>query len=103
MSARRLEQTKPRTRLARWRLRRGLTQRELWEATGLSKASYLRIEHGIERNPRVRHLVNLAIALDCQLDDLIEDDWRHWLVLDRSRAPAPPDHDRFWRDGMDAE
>jgi hypothetical protein len=30
-------------------------------------------------NPPLRYLVNLSIVLGCELDDLIEDEWREWL------------------------
>lgn len=73
-----LTQTRPRTKLARLRMEGGATQREMWEAVGVSRATYLRLEHGKTINPPLRLLVNCAIALGCQLDELIEDPWREW-------------------------
>ncbi len=53
----------------------------------------LALEKGKYKNPPLRYLVNLAIALRCPygLDDLIEDDWREWLILDATQASRPPE------------
>jgi transcriptional regulator with XRE-family HTH domain len=96
--ARRLEQTKVRTRLARMRLRRGMTQREVWEATGIGRGSYLYLEHGGHRSPPLRHLSNCAIILGCKLEDLIEPEWRRWLQLDDA-APRPKHPEQLWKRG----
>lgn len=87
---------KAETKLADWRRRRGLSQAELARAVGLTRTTYWRLETGRVRNPRLRQLMNCAIALGCELDDLVEDDWREWYPFDRSRAPAPPDVDELW-------
>jgi transcriptional regulator with XRE-family HTH domain len=78
------------TKLAQWRLKRGLTQAKLAANVGLARSTYWRLEAGKVRNPRLRELMNCAIALDCHLDDLIEDGWREWFVFDASRAAEPP-------------
>lgn len=49
-------------------------------------------------NPPVRYLANCALALDCQLEDLLEGEHRAWLVMDQ-RAAAPPAPEGFWRSG----
>jgi transcriptional regulator with XRE-family HTH domain len=85
-----LKQTRARTRLARRRLAAGVTQRQMWEALGVSRATYLRLEHGRMDNPSLRLLQNCAIALGCALDDLIEDDWRRWYTPAGYVPTRPP-------------
>jgi hypothetical protein len=41
-------------------------------------------------------LVNAFVALGVNLEFLIEDEWREWMVLGYDRA-APPAPDEFWR------
>jgi len=74
------------------RVRRGMTQQEMWQATGISRTSYIRLEHGGYRNPPLRSLSNCAIVLGCQLEDLIEAKWREWLDFsaDAPRPAQPP-------------
>jgi transcriptional regulator with XRE-family HTH domain len=83
------------TKLAEWRLRRGLSQAELARAVGLPRTTYWRLETGRVRDPKLRPLTNLAIAiaLGCPngVHDLIEDAWRGWYPFDRSTAPEPPE------------
>lgn len=75
---------------------RGVTQEELAEAVGISVPTYRRLERGQVDNPPLRYLANAALALGCELDTLIEDDWRTWKVFDQAH-PAPPVPERFWR------
>jgi transcriptional regulator with XRE-family HTH domain len=75
-----------RTRL--WRLSRGLTQAQLAELTGISKSSVERIEKSRDGAVNLRHLVNIALALDCELLDVVDDDWLGYRRLDIS-APPP--------------
>lgn len=75
-----------RTRL--WRLSRNLTQAEVAELTGISKSSVERLENGGDGAVNLRHLVNIALALDCELLDLVDDDWLAFQVLDVT-APLP--------------
>lgn len=85
-----LTQTNARTKLARRRLARGVTQRQMWEGLGVSRATYVRLEQGHMDNPPLRLLVNCAIALDCALDDLIEDTWRQWYTRTGYEPTKPP-------------
>ena len=78
-------------------MRRGVTQQEMADATGISTATYWRLEHGRLSDPPIRLLANCALALGVELEDLIEDEWRQWLTLDKRRS-APPDPTDFWRD-----
>jgi transcriptional regulator with XRE-family HTH domain len=82
--------------LARVRMARGVTQEELADAIGISLPTYRRLERNGMENPGVRYLVNAALALGVDLDVLIEDDWREWMVFDENR-PAPPPPGEFWR------
>jgi transcriptional regulator with XRE-family HTH domain len=72
-----------------------VTQEELAEAIGVSAPTIRRLERGDAENPKLRHLVNCAIALGVTLDDVLEDDWLEWLPADGARKPPKPD--KFWR------
>jgi transcriptional regulator with XRE-family HTH domain len=93
------EQTKIETRLAQWRVKRGATQASLAGAVGLSLATYRRLERGQNPNPPLGYLVNCAIALGCELDDLLDDHYRDWYVLDPWKAGKPPQRERLWGRG----
>jgi transcriptional regulator with XRE-family HTH domain len=84
-----MPEVEPRTKLARIRLDRGIGQHELAWMTGLSIATYQRLERGSMGNPGIRYLVNCAIALGVELDEVIEDDWREWYPFS-PRAQKPP-------------
>lgn len=77
-------------------MRRGVTQQEMADATGMSGSTYWRLEHGRLTDPPIRLLANCALALGVEVEELIEDEWRAWLVLD-SRRPGPPPPEDFWR------
>lgn len=96
MPARRDPGTKAESRLARARMARGVTQEELADAIGVSLPTYRRLERKQTGNPGLRYLMNAALALGADLDMLIEDEWREWMVFDQER-PAPPAPDEFWR------
>jgi transcriptional regulator with XRE-family HTH domain len=63
------------TRLAKRRLELDLRQTDVARAAGLSDRNYQRLESGRLPNPGIRYLVACAMALDCKLSDIIEDDW----------------------------
>lgn len=88
MAAPRLTQTKPRTKLALKRVAAGHTQIEMVRMTGLSEATYVRLEQGRHKNPPIRSLNNCAMVLRCSLMDLVEDEWLEWLSLDTTNAPT---------------
>jgi transcriptional regulator with XRE-family HTH domain len=77
-------------------MRRGVTQQEMADATGMSGSTYWRLEHGRLPDPPIRLLANCALALGVRVEDLIEDEWREWLALD-ARRPGPPAPASFWR------
>lgn len=75
-------------RLRLWRLSRNLSQAQLAERAGISKRSVERIENSDDGSVNLRHLVNLALALNCELLDIIDDDWLCYWWIDVA-APAP--------------
>jgi transcriptional regulator with XRE-family HTH domain len=82
-------QPRPRTRLYERRTAAGLSQRRLAELTGISLRTLQRIERLEMDNPPLRYLANCAIALSCELEDLIEPEWREWKAFDEG-ARRPP-------------
>jgi len=90
------EQTKADTRIAEWRVKRGLTQQEAADAVGLSLNGYWKYERGHIDNPGIRQLANLAIVFGCELEDLIEDDWRRG-TWGMGKPRRPEDPSSFWR------
>lgn len=77
------------TKLGRLRVERGLTQGEMADRTGLSGSDYWRLEHNQSRHDvNLRALVNCALVLGVELDEVIEDTWRDWYVFDQ-RRPGP--------------
>lgn len=89
------------SKLSHWRLRRGVSQQDLARAVGVDVKVYRRLEQG-QSTPSWPLLINCAIALRVSLDDIVEDGWRGWQVLDR-RALAPPDTDELWAEDADRE
>jgi DNA-binding XRE family transcriptional regulator len=80
------------TRLAETRVRSGLTQAQLAVATGLSVSTLQRLEAN-SMKPLLWHVVNIALVLDCAVEDLCEDEWLSWRPAeawpaDRPRNPA---------------
>ena len=49
----------------------GTTQRELSEDTGITDSTISYYVRGL-RMPSIKNLVNIAIALECEIDDLID-------------------------------
>lgn len=86
----------PRTQLAALRQKRGVSQQDMSWATGLSVATYQRLERGEITNPPLRYLVNCAIALEVDLDQVIEAEWRQWHAFS-ARAKDKPTKS-WWRD-----
>jgi transcriptional regulator with XRE-family HTH domain len=71
-----------------------VTQEELASAIGVSAPTLRGLERGEVENPKLRTLVNCAIALGVQLADVLEDDWLKWLPTDEAKRPPKPD--KFW-------
>ncbi len=88
--------TKGTTRLAAWRLARGVTQRDLARATGMVVGSLRRLERGEIDDPPLRWLVQCAWALGVDFTDLLEDAWLAWRAHD-DEHPQPPQPLKLWR------
>jgi transcriptional regulator with XRE-family HTH domain len=58
------------------------------QLTGISLGTYRRLERAELENPSLRHLANCALVLECELEDLIQDEWRGWWPETASRAPT---------------
>jgi transcriptional regulator with XRE-family HTH domain len=88
----RLMPRRGRTRLSEARAHIGFSQEEMAERTGISLRTYQRLESGRVENPPLRYLVNCAIALGVELDDILEPEWLEWLPLteDAAKPPARP-------------
>lgn len=80
--------TTSQTKLAKLRLLREMTQQEVARRTGIPFHTYWKLERGLIASPRIGDIVNCAVVLGAELDDLIEDAWREWSP--RPNAPEPP-------------
>jgi transcriptional regulator with XRE-family HTH domain len=83
------DRRKPQTKIAARRQQIRLSQKQLSDLSGISLRTIQRLERGDVENPPIRYLVNLAMALDCQLTDICEDAWFEWTVL-KDGPPKPP-------------
>lgn len=59
--------------LKKERLKKGITQIELSEKSGVKQSIISNIETGDTKSPRLDTALRLAAALGCKLDDLVED------------------------------
>jgi len=66
-----------------------LSQKKLSELSGVPLRTIQRLERGQVANPPIRNLVNLSMVMECDLEDVCEDDWIRWTVFDAA-APEPP-------------
>lgn len=57
------------------RIERGVLQREIAKAIGVSVLTYQRYEYG-EREPRISQLIAIADYYDMSLDELVCRDWK---------------------------
>lgn len=63
------------TKLKALRLKAGLTQRQVVEATGLNPGTYTQYEQGVKNfdNARLNTILKVCITLNCKLEDILED------------------------------
>lgn len=84
--------TRERTKLARARLERSLTQRQVSDFAGIALSSYRRLERGQIENPPLGWLVNLQHVLALEdVGELIEDEWLVFRQLRTGKPDRPPD------------
>ncbi len=87
---RKARETEPKTKISRLRQEADWTQETLAAKTGIPIRTVQRLEQGEIFNPQIRHLVNIATALGCELEDVAEDEWMRWTAFDQ-RAAEPPE------------
>jgi transcriptional regulator with XRE-family HTH domain len=64
-------------------------QEEMAERTGIPLRTYQRLESGELTNPPIRYLVNCALALTLELDEVCEPEWLEWLPTAQAPKPKP--------------
>jgi transcriptional regulator with XRE-family HTH domain len=74
------------TKIARLRVKHGVTQQDLADATGVSIRTIQELERGDVENPRIRGLVNIAAALGVGLKAICEDEWLEPAKLSKYQA-----------------
>jgi transcriptional regulator with XRE-family HTH domain len=89
IAPRKEQQTDDRTRLAELRINKGVYQHELALQTGIPIASYRRLERGEVKNPLLWWYVNCAIALNVELEDVLDEQLLAWRTS--AKAPSAPD------------
>lgn len=62
------------TKLKALRLRAGLTQKQVVEATGINPGTYTQYEQGVKNfdNARINVILKVCVTLGCKLEDLLE-------------------------------
>lgn len=88
MAAPKQNSTKATSRLARERVARGITRKELAKRTGVTLASLRRLEYEQVPDAPLWWYRNLAIALELDLDEILDERERRWRwTRDASKAP----------------
>ncbi len=57
----------------RYRTRKGLSQDQLARKAGVTYSTLTKLESGVNQNPKVKTLQQIAAALDVTLDDLMKE------------------------------
>ena len=91
MAARKDQQTKLTSQLARTRVAKGVTRPELAEAVGISLASLRRLEQERAFNAPFWWYRNCAIALQVDLDEILDERELRWRPAGRARRPPGPE------------
>lgn len=80
------------------RINAGVSQEELAEAVGVSVRTIQRLETGQVTYPSLRLLINCAIALRVNLQQICQPEWLEWTVF-TDGVEHPPDPETFLRPG----
>jgi len=59
--------------LKRYRNEKGLSQEQLAQKSGITYSTLAKLESGVNQNPTVRTLQQIARALEVSLDDLMQE------------------------------
>ncbi len=87
MGAKRGDLSEP-TRLREKRLEKDIDQARLARLAGISKRTLERIETNRDGKVTLWHLVNIALVLDCDLGDVLDESWLAYRQADVS-VPFP--------------
>lgn len=62
------------TKIKALRVKRGLTQKEVLEKTGLTGSVYTKYEQGVKNidGAKIETLLKICIALECDIEEIIE-------------------------------
>jgi transcriptional regulator with XRE-family HTH domain len=77
------------TKLARLRLARGLSQEAMAAVIGVAPVTYQRLERDEIENPPIGYLVNCAIVLGVEFAEVCEDRCLQWHRMSASAASPP--------------
>ena len=88
--------SKNQTPLARMRLRVGMSQKEVWLATGISQKTYERLERGTVQKVNLAHYVNCAKVLGCPLENILPEQALRWTEFTVG-VREPADASALWR------
>lgn len=69
------------------RVAKGLSQTRLARLAGISKRTLERIEGNADGKVTLWHLVNIALVLDCELEELLDERWLSYRQTDVSIPP----------------
>jgi DNA-binding Xre family transcriptional regulator len=72
------------------RVARGVTRHELARRAGISYATLSRLEYEKVPNAPLWWYRNLAIALEVELDEILDEQDRRWRRTDMASKPPPP-------------
>lgn len=73
--------------LVKWMARRGLSQSQLAEKSGITRARISQLIHRNNHSPNLYTIQRIAKALDCSIDELVSGDTKHErLHIDMSGA-----------------
>lgn len=90
MAAPKQNSTKATSQLAKARVARGITRKELARRSGVTLASLRRLEYEQVPDAPYWWYRNLAMALELDLDDILGERDRRWRYSADAQVPPPP-------------